>query len=237
MLPVAILAGGLATRLHPITESVPKALLDVAGRPFVLHQLDLLRRQGLRRVVLCVGFLGELVRDRVGDGVDFGMDIEYSFDGPGLLGTGGALRRALPLLGDRFFVLYGDSYLPIDFGAVERAFVCCGLPALMTVLKNNGQWDRSNVEFEGGRLVRYDKGNPSDRMTYIDFGLGALSAEALTGGGEGTTEERLDLADLYRSLSERGLLAGYEVFGRFYEIGSFSGLQDTIAYFRAAEES
>jgi MurNAc alpha-1-phosphate uridylyltransferase len=237
MLPVAILAGGLASRLHPITERVPKALVDVAGRPFVLRQLDLLRQQGLRRVVLCVGFLGELIRDRVGDGVDVGMEIEYSFDGPGLLGTGGALRRALPLLGERFFVLYGDSYLPIDFGAVEKAFASCGLPALMTILKNDGQWDKSNVEFEDGRLVRYDKRNPSDRMTYIDFGLGALSAEALMGGSEGATEKQLDLGDLYRSLSERGLLAGHEVFGRFYEIGSFSGLKDAIAYFRAAEES
>jgi MurNAc alpha-1-phosphate uridylyltransferase len=237
MLPVAILSGGLASRLHPITERVPKALVDVGGRPFVLRQLDLLRRQGLRRVVLCVGFLGEQVRERVGDGADLGVEVKYSFDGASLLGTGGALRRALPLLGDRFFVLYGDSYLPIDFGAVEKAFVSCGLPALMTVLRNDGQWDRSNVEFEGGRLIRYDKRSPSDRMTYLDFGLGVLSAEALMGGSEGATEERLDLADLYRSLSERGLLAGHEVFGRFYEIGSFSGLKDTIAYFRAAEES
>lgn len=232
MLPVAILAGGLAVRLRPITETIPKALLDVAGRPFVMRQLDLLRSQGLRRVVLCVGFLGEQVRSQVGDGTRFGMEIAYSFDGPRLLGTGGALRRALPLLGERFFVFYGDSYLPVDFGAVESAFAASGKQALMTVLKNEGRWDQSNVEFRDGVLVKYDKGHPCDGMTYIDYGLSALSAGVLE---RDETEEPFDLADLYRSLSERGLLAGYEVFERFYEIGSHAGLRDTIDYFKKVE--
>lgn len=232
MLPVAILAGGLATRLLPITETIPKALVDVAGRPFVVRQMDLLRSQGVRRVVLCVAHLGEQVRSQVGDGTRFGMEIAYSFDGPRLLGTGGALRRALPLLGERFFVFYGDSYLPVDFGAVERAFAASGKPALMTVLKNEGRWDRSNVEFRDGALVRYDKRHPRDEMAYIDYGLSALSAGVLE---RDETEERFDLADLYRSLSERGLLAGYEVFERFYEIGSHAGLRDTIDYFKKVE--
>lgn len=233
MLPVAILAGGLATRLHPITETIPKALVDVAGRPFVVRQLDLLREQGVGRVVLCVGHLGEQIRSEVGDGRRFGVEVAYSFDGPRLLGTAGALRRALPLLGNRFFVFYGDSYLPIDFGAVEKAFAACGKPALMTVLKNGGQWDRSNVAFSGGVLLKYDKRHPAAGMTYIDYGLSVLSGDVL-GGAE--TGGAADLADLYGPLSERGLLAGYEVLERFYEIGSHAGLRDTIEYFRKMEE-
>jgi len=234
MLPVAILAGGLATRLHPITRTVPKALVDVAGRPFVKRQLDLLASQGVRHVVLCVGYFGEQIRLEVGNRGPLGMEIGYSFDGPRLLGTAGALRQALPLLGNRFFVFYGDSYLPIDFRAVEGAFLGSGKPALMTVLRNEGLWDRSNVEFRDGVLVRYNKRQPRAKMTYIDYGLGALSAEVFEGPTGG---ESFDLADLYASLSERGLLAGYEVLERFYEIGSHQGLRDTIEYFRTKEAS
>ena len=114
-LPVAILAGGLATRLRPVTEDTPKALLDVAGKPFVVRQLEYLRQQGIVRVVLCVGYLGEQIRAVVGDGSALGLEVLYSWDGPQLLGTGGALRHALSALGEQFMVLYGDSYLPIDF--------------------------------------------------------------------------------------------------------------------------
>ena len=121
-LPVAILAGGLATRLRPVTETVPKVLLEVAGKPFLEHQLAQFREQGVEEVVLCVGFLGETIQEQYGDGALMEYDISYSFDGPKLLGTGGAIRKALPLLGEAFFVMYGDSYLRIDFAEVERAF-------------------------------------------------------------------------------------------------------------------
>ena len=114
-LPVAILAGGLATRLRPITEKIPKSLVDVAGEPFIVRQLDYLFRQRVRDVVLCIGYLGEMIEAVVGDGSRFGLRVSYSIDGPILLGTGGALRRAAPLLGEAFFVLYGDSYLPVDY--------------------------------------------------------------------------------------------------------------------------
>ena len=129
MLPVAILAGGLATRLRPITETVPKALVEVAGEPFIFRQLDYLRNQGIRRVVLCLGYLGEMIQEIVGDGSKFELDISYSHDGPVLLGTGGAIKQALPLLGEQFFVLYGDSFLPVDFAPVERAFLESGKAA------------------------------------------------------------------------------------------------------------
>jgi len=229
MLPVAILAGGLATRLRPITETIPKALIDVAGKPFVVRQLDYLRRQGVTSVVLCISYLGERVEAVVGDGSAFGLEVRYSWDGPRLLGTGGALRQALPLLGEQFFVFYGDSYLPIDFRAVERDYLASGKPALMTVLKNGDQWDKSNVLFRGGCITEYNKRTPRPEMAYIDYGLGVLSALVLENA---PAEEPFDLADIYHELSLKGLLAGHEVFERFYEIGSHKGLEETIDYFK-----
>lgn len=233
-LPVAVLAGGLATRLRPITEKIPKALVDVAGQPFVVRQLDYLRQQGISRVVLCLGYLGEQVEAVVGDGSAFGLDVRYSWDGPRLLGTGGALRQALPLLDEQFFVFYGDSYLPIDFRAVERDFLASGKPALMTVLKNGDQWDKSNVLFRDGCIAEYNKRAPRPEMTHIDYGLGVMSASVLENA---LANEPFDLADIYHELSIRGVLAGHEVFERFYEIGSHKGLDETIEYFSKEEKA
>jgi NDP-sugar pyrophosphorylase family protein len=221
-LPVAILAGGLATRLGEITQTIPKALLDVAGKPFVVHQLELLRDAGIERVVLCVGHLGERVQAAVGDRFDT-IDVSYSFDGGTLLGTGGALRRALSWLGERFLVLYGDSYLRCDYVAIGSAFTASGKQGLMTVYRNDGKYDASNVAFEAGRILRYDKTTTAG-MTHIDWGLGALRASALAGYTDGA---KLDLARVYQDLLARDQLAGYEVSERFYEIGSVAGLEET----------
>jgi NDP-sugar pyrophosphorylase family protein len=221
-MPVAILAGGLATRLGPITRSIPKALIEVAGKPFIAHQLALLRAAGIRRAVLCVAHLADQIEAVVGDGRGFGVEVAYSHDGGGPLGTGGALRQALPLLGDRFLVLYGDSYLRCDYAAIGRAFAASGLLGLMTVYRNDGQFDRSNVSFRDGRIVRYDKTPGLPDMTHIDYGLGALAAGALADRPDGP----LDLAAVYQDLLARGQLAGYEVHERFYEIGSPAGLED-----------
>lgn len=220
MLPVAILAGGLATRMHPMTQTIPKSLIEVAGRPFIEHQLELLRTEGIESVVLCVGHLGEMIEAHVGDGSRFGLSVRYSFDGEKLLGTGGALGRALPLLGDDFFVLYGDSYLEIDYAAVQAAYRERAKPALMTVFRNEGQWDTSNVLFDGAKILRYDKRNPAADMKYIDYGLGILSSELLKHRGN----EAFDLADVYAELVDGGRLAGFEATKRFYEIGTPSGL-------------
>jgi N-acetyl-alpha-D-muramate 1-phosphate uridylyltransferase len=227
-LPVAILAGGLATRLRPITEKIPKALVDVAGEPFVFRQLRYLHEQGVRRVVMCVGYLGEMVQDAVGEGSQFGIDVAYSNDGDVLLGTGGALKRALPLLGEHFFVLYGDSFLPVDFSPIETAFMESGKQALMTVLKNEDRWDKSNVLFRDGNLVEYNKRNPRPEMEFIDYGLGALASSALDACPAG---EPFDLADVYHTLSLEQQLAGYQVYQRFYEIGSHSGLKEAESFF------
>jgi N-acetyl-alpha-D-muramate 1-phosphate uridylyltransferase len=230
MLPVAILAGGLATRLRPVTASLPKALLPVAGRPFIAWQLELLARQGVTQVVLCLGFLGEQIRTAVGDGSGFGLQIRYSYDGHQPLGTGGALRHALASLGEAFFVLYGDSYLPCPFARIEGAYHAARAPALMTVLRNQDRWDKSNVLYRDGRIVEYNKQAPTADMAHIDYGLGILSARTLQ---ERADCAAFDLADLYHELSLRGELAGVEVDARFYEIGSPAGLHDTERYLEA----
>jgi len=228
MFPVAILAGGLATRLRPITETIPKSLIEIAGKPFIHHQLEYLQKQGVSSVVLCIGYLGEMVKTAVGDGSDWGIKVDYSLDGPTLLGTGGALKRALPLLGEQFFVLYGDSYLPIDFSAVQNTFISRKKLGLMTVLENKNSWDKSNVEFSNGEILEHNKINIRTDMHHIDYGLGLLKTVALESY---TQKELFDLSNLYNALSLAGQLAGYEVFERFYEIGSPQGILDAQDYF------
>ena len=226
MPPVAILEGGLATRLGDVTKTIPKALLDINGTPFIVHQLALLRDAGVTRVAMCIAHLADQIEAVLGDGSAFGMQVEYSHDkrGPNgeLLGTGGALRNALPLLGDEFLVMYGDSYLLCDYAAITEAWRASKQLGLMTVYKNDGQYDTSNVEMSDGRLVRYDKTNATG-LTHIDWGLGAFRAEAFAGYPEG----KLDLVRIYQDLLANGQLFGYEVNERFYEIGSHAGLEDT----------
>jgi NDP-sugar pyrophosphorylase family protein len=226
-LPIAILSGGLATRLRPLTEKIPKALVEVCGEPFVVHQLRLLWRQGIQRVIICAGYLGEMIRDLVGDGRHFGLDVQYSFDGDRLLGTGGAIKKALPQLGDAFFVLYGDSFLTCDYDAVQAAFEYCEKRAMMTVFFNDGRWDTSNVEFCDGQILDYEKRSLTPRMRHIDYGLGAFQASAFELVPEG---EPYDLYELYKRLLSRGDLAALEVAQRFYEVGSFHGLEELCRY-------
>jgi D-sedoheptulose 7-phosphate isomerase len=232
MLQVAILAGGLATRLRPITEKIPKSLVDVAGEPFICRQLSYLQSQGIRRVVLCIGYLGEMIREIVGDGTKFGLDVAYSYDGTTLLGTGGALRQALPLLEEEFFVMYGDSFLPIEFAPIKCAFVGSKKTALMTVLENRDRWDKSNVLFRQGVLIEYNKHQPIAGMTHIDYGLSVLTKPVLENYPVG---ESFDFAEIYSELSLKGQLAVYEVNERFYEIGSIDGLKETKNYFLMKE--
>jgi N-acetyl-alpha-D-muramate 1-phosphate uridylyltransferase len=222
-LPVAILAGGLATRLRPLTETVPKILLTIAGKPFLDYQLASLREQNLCDVVVCAGFLGEKIQEEFGDGRRHGVRIRYSLDGPDLLGTGGAVRRALPLLGGSFFVLYGDSLLQVDYAAVASAFFHSGRSALMTVFKNRDQWDASNVEYADGEIKEYNKKQRTSRMTYIDYGLGVYRSSVFEAY---PATVPFDLADVLQDLAARKELAGYEAENRFYEIGSFAGLEE-----------
>jgi len=220
----AVLAGGLATRMRPLTERVPKALLEVAGEPFIAHQLRLFAREGIADVKL-------LVERFVGDGGRFGVRVEYIVDGPVLLGTGGAIRHALDRLGPEFLVIYCDSWLDAPYAPVVAAFRASGQPALMCVYRNDNRWDASNVDLENGIIRRYSKKLRVPQMHHIDWGLGMLKASAVATRPLG---ELWDLAELYEELANAGRLAGYEMTRRFYEIGSFEGLGETNCLLAAA---
>jgi NDP-sugar pyrophosphorylase family protein len=227
--PVAVLAGGLAKRLRPISLTMPKSLVKVAGRPFIDHQMELLRRQGAYKVVVCCGHLGKQIEDHLGDGAKYGLVVNYSYDGDELLGTGGAIKKALPQLGETFMVLYGDSYLPIGFQPVADAFRRSGADALMTVFRNDGQWDTSNVEFRDGVIQRYDKINRTAAMQHIDYGLSVFRGtvfNAYTTGGP------FDLASVLQNLLAAGRVKAFEVNARFYEIGSQKGIEETEKFMR-----
>lgn len=227
LVSAAILAGGLATRLRPLTETIPKSLIDVNGEPFIAHQLRLLRKNQVERVVLCLGHLGEEIQKSIGNGVQFDLQVEYSFDGPGPLGTAGALKSALPLLTDDFFVLYGDSYLDFDYQAAWQSFQAGKKLSLMTVFANEGRWETSNVEYDGLRIVSYDKQNATRRMRHVDYGLGVFKQEAFSCV---PTDQPHDLSELYQDMLKRNQLAAFEVKNRFYEIGSVAGLRETREY-------
>ncbi len=231
LMPALILAGGLATRLRPLTEKIPKALIEVAGHPFLWHQIQLLKRNGIRKIILSVGYLGEQIENLYGDGSMLGVSIVYAFDGPVLLGTAGAIRNAIELLPERFFVLYGDSYLTCDYRAIENNFVRSNQAGLMTVYRNEGSFDTSNVEFDGKRILKYDKIDRTSAMHYIDYGLGAFQRSVFASLPAG---EKTDLASVYQKLLREGQLAAYEVHERFYEIGSSEGLRDTDDYLKAS---
>jgi NDP-sugar pyrophosphorylase family protein len=222
---ICILAGGLGTRLGEHVKFTPKPLVEIAGEPFLFHQLRLLAAHGAARAVICVGYLGERIVETIGES-RFGISISYSHDGPEPIGTLSAVRKAAPLLGERFLVLYGDTYLRIDYRAASSAWERSGWRALMTVLKNSDQWDRSNAEFEGERVVAYDKRHPTPRMRWVDYGLGGLERSTLNRVGP----EFNDLADLYHVLAERGELFGYAATERFYEIGTPEALAETRAF-------
>jgi N-acetyl-alpha-D-muramate 1-phosphate uridylyltransferase len=223
--PVCLLAGGLGTRLGETVRDTPKPLLEVAGEPFLLHQLRLLSGYGADRVVLCVGYLGERIEEQIGT-ERFGIEIVYSYDGPSLVGTLGAVRKAAPLLGERFLVLYGDTYLRLDYADAAARWEDSERSGLMTVLRNGGRWDTSNALLQGDGRVLYDRHAPTPEMVWIDYGLGGLRAPALTCVGP----EVSDLADLYHLLSLDGELFGYEVADRFYEIGTPAALAETDAF-------
>jgi len=233
-IPIAILAGGLATRLRPITEKIPKSLVPVAGKPFLVHQLELLRSRGIRHAVLCIGYLGEMIQRDFGDGAAYGVKLDYSFDGPKLLGTGGAIKRALPMLGQEFFVLYGDSYLPIEYRPIAEFFRRSGKLGLMTVYRNEGRYDTSNVVFADGEIKVYDKKIRLPEMRHIDYGLSLFKASVFDSY---SAEKPFDLAEVMGKLVREKQLAGYEVRERFYEMGSPAGLNELEILLKASSRN
>lgn len=227
MPPVVILTGGLATRLYPVTLKIPKSLIEVAGKPFIFHQLTLLKRQGVCNVVLCVGKFGEMIQDYVGDGHAWGLKVRYSYDGEALLGTGGAVKKATSLLPEVFLVLYGDSYLDVDLKPILELFEFEGKPALMTVYHNKNKWDKSNILFKNGRIEKYDKKNPIPQMEHLDYGINILRKSIFIDRPYATP---FDLSEVYIKLIEKGEVSAFEVFKRFYEIGSIRGIKETEEY-------
>lgn len=221
--PIAILVGGIATRLLPITEKLPKALIELAGEPFIAHQLRLLKCSGFSKVIICAWYRGEMISDYVGTGAQFGLNVTYSFDGERLLGTAGAIRKAIPLLGRNFFVLYGDSYLPCDYRQIQYSYEAQDKQGLMTIYRNNGKWDSSNVEYVEEKLIAYNKKVKTPGMKYIDYGLGVFNKNVFDSLQEGTVS---DLEEIYQTLLKKNELAAYEVKNRFYEIGSKNGLKE-----------
>jgi MurNAc alpha-1-phosphate uridylyltransferase len=228
---LALLAGGMATRLHPLSLDTPKSMMRVAGEPFIAHQLCWFRNNGLREIVICCGHLCCHIQNFAGDGSRFGLHIQYSHDGESPLGTGGAIRAALPLLGRRFLIMYGDSWLAEPIEPIWRAFRNAGKPALMTVFRNDNRWGTSNVEQHNGTIRRYDKHNPSPAMHSIDYGLSAMESDVLARWKSRT----FDLAEVWSTLAASGQLAAYEARSRFYEIGSLAGLRETEAVIAAAQ--
>jgi NDP-sugar pyrophosphorylase family protein len=223
MLPVVILAGGLATHMRPLTRNMPKSMIDVNGKPFIHYQLSLLRRRGVRRVLLCVGFMGEAIKQYAGDGSQYNMELEYYFDGDTLLGTGGAIKHIGESLPEEFFVLHGDFYLDIDYKKIADTWTKSGKDALLTVFRNESKWDTSNVVFANGQIIRYSKKNKTESMHYIDWGLSIFKKKVFR---PFPSNSAFDLAKVYEKLASEYRLFGYEVFYRFFEIGSPRGLAD-----------
>jgi NDP-sugar pyrophosphorylase family protein len=215
--------------MKPFTDRIPKALIPVAGEPFAHHQLQWLHSEGVRDIVYCIGYLGEQIRAAIGDGSAFGLSVAYVDEGEHLRGTAGALRLAADngVLAKEFAVLYGDSYLPLELPPVWRAYDETPLPALLTVYRNKDRWDQSNVVYEKGRVLLYDKLRSDPRSSgaaWIDYGLSVLSRELIASRIE--PGAFADLADLYFDLSDAGLLAGYEAQNRFFEVGSVAGVRE-----------
>ena len=232
-LPVAILAGGLGKRLGHKTINKAKALIDVAGKPFISRQLNYLSDQGIKDIVICVGHLGNQIKNYIGNGSKYNLNVSYSDDSDQLLGTGGSIKKACQILGEHFFILYGDSFLPVNFSLVEKAYFQEKKPALMTVLKNKGRWDKSNAYFKD-KCVRYNKKKPRKNMDYIDYGLNIVRNSIFS---DFPSNEVFDLADVFENLSNKSLLAGFEIYDRFYEIGSINGLNDTIEFFKKMKKN
>jgi NDP-sugar pyrophosphorylase family protein len=229
MLPLAILAGGYATRLGALTSETPKCLIEINGRPFVDWQLELLMKNGYSEFIFCVSYKSDLVQEYLGNGSDRGVSIQYSLDGQSQLGTGGAIQNALPKLGDEFGVIYGDSYLPTNYFAVEKNFLSSRSQALMAVYENQNQFDSSNVEFVNGKLVNYEKGTKNKDMRHIDYGVTFFRDAAFR---PWSNQSSFDLAEVCHRLAKEKQLDGYEVFERFYEIGSIQGIEELSQYLR-----
>ena len=227
-----ILAGGLGTRLRPLTEKIPKALVPVAGRPFIEYQIDVFRRYGVTDLIVCVGYLGHMIEEYLGDGRRYGVSVRYGYEGENLLGTAGAVKNVERFLDSVFFVQYGDSYLQVDYRDVMSSLLRRGALGLMVVYRNEDRWDRSNVVVADGFVRAYDKARRLPGMVYIDYGVSALRRDVLSRIPAGVP---VDLSEVFQGLIEENQLLAYEAAVRFYEVGSWSGLREFEELVRSGE--
>lgn len=224
---VAILAGGLATRLRPLTNNIPKSMIDVNGKPFLQYQLEFLKKNGITDIVLCVGYLSDLIEDYFGDGAGFGVELTYSKETQSLLGTAGALKHAGPFLEDEFFIMYGDSYIFLNFNGAMSYFKQHDEPSLMVIYKNEDRYDRSNVATSNNKIAVYDKINKTNDMVFIDYGVCILKKQVLS---LIPSIGPYSLESLFSVLIKQEKMLAYETFDRFYEIGSLTGLEEFRSY-------
>lgn len=231
ILPIAVLAGGRGMRLRPLTYGTPKSMLQVAGKPFIAYVLERFVQEGIKEVVLCVGQGAKKIESFVGDGRKWGLKIVYSLDREPLLGTGGAVLKALPLLGAEFLVQYGDTLLLCNYHAITKCFLsgCC--KGLMTVYHNQNQWDKSNIVFKNNSIVQYSKTRTGDEIEYIDYGLLAFKKEAFAGYPR---DKRMDLSVVCQDLIAEQQLQGIEVTEKFYEIGTVDAKKRTACFLESA---
>lgn len=225
---ILVLAGGLATRLRPLTEKIPKSLVDINGYPFIHHQIELFIKKGATHIHFCLGYLGDQVENYINENFIDVCRFTFSYDGNVLRGTGGAIVNALDILPDLFLVTYGDSFLNIDYKGVYQFAKSNDNICVMTVFKNSGLHDKSNVEFKNGYLIKYSKTDITPSMDFIDYGLLCFNKSVFSGW----TKERFDLADLCTDLVQQKKMIGYEVYQRFFEIGSFQGIEDFSQYLK-----
>lgn len=229
---VVVLMGGLGTRLKEYTKQCPKPLVEVMGKPFFDYQLTLMAEQGFCRFLFLIGYRAEMIEEYYGDGSRFGVTIEYCYDGEKLLGTGGAVRRAYDKLEHDFMLIYGDSFMDIDFEETLYRYEtgkACGGRALMTVLQNNDDFDKSNVVVKDGKILLYDKHHPTPEMDFIDYGVGMYEKSLFA---DYQAEEAFDVAEIQHRLSKEGKLTAHVVTRRFYEIGSPASLAEFKDYVR-----
>ena len=226
--PVLILAGGLGTRLGKLSKNTPKSLMNINGKPFIDYQLKYLKLQGVNEVVICTGYLGEQIKNYVGNGIKFNLKISYSEDGSKKLGTGGAILKALGLLPD-FFVMYGDSFLQINVSKLQEYFLKNSSLVLMSIIKNDDKWDRSNLALKENNIIFYNKLKTSKKMHYIDYGISLISKKSFF---KYNFDDVFDLSEFYNLLSIDSLIHGYIINKRFYEIGSEKGILETEEFLK-----
>lgn len=226
---IVILCGGLATHLRPLTEKIPKSMVKIGEKPFLEHQLELLKKNNISDIILCIGYKGKEIENYFGEGKKFGVKIRYSKEKEKLLGTGGALKKAENLLNDVFLVMYGDSYLPFDFRAAIDYFNKFDKFSLMTVYRNQNRYQKSNILVEDNLVKRYDKENPTKEMEYIDYGVSIFRKKALKFI---PTNQVCDLSQLHKALIKRNQLLAFESKVRFYTIGSFKELEEFKKYIK-----